>query len=121
MYSNPAGHGVIILDRILRAPAMMAEWQRELRTMVGRVADMRAELREQLEKLAPGHDWAPIATQVGMFYYSDLTPAQGEALADRHHVYILASSGRINLGAVTQRNVGYVAAAIADVVTTVKK
>ena len=59
--------------------------------------------------------------QVGMFYYSDLTPAQGEALADRHHVYILASSGRINLGAVTQRNVGYVAAAIADVVTTVKK
>ena len=59
--------------------------------------------------------------QVGMFYYSDLTPAQGEALADRHHVYILSSSGRINLGAVTQRNVGYVAAAIADVVTTVKK
>ena len=63
MYSNPAGHGVFILDRILRDPAMMAEWQRELRSMVGRVADMRAELRKRLEKLAPAHDWAPIATQ----------------------------------------------------------
>ena len=51
-----------------------------------------------------------------MFYYSDLTQAQGEALADRHHVYILASSGRINLGAITERNLGYVATAIADVV-----
>ena len=65
MYSNPAGHGVFILDRILRDPAMTAEWQRELRAMVGRVADMRAELRKRLERLAPGHDWAPIATQGG--------------------------------------------------------
>ena len=40
-----------------------------------------------------------------MFYYSDLTPAQGAALADLHHVYILPSSGRINLGAVTDRKV----------------
>ena len=63
MYSNPAGHGVFILDRILRDPAMTAEWQRELRAMVGRVADMRAELSKRLERLAPGHDWAPIATQ----------------------------------------------------------
>lgn len=54
-----------------------------------------------------------------MFYYSDLTQAQGEALADRHHVYILASSGRINLGAVTERNLGHVASAIADVVKNV--
>ena len=67
MYSNPAGHGVFILDRILRDPAMMAEWQRELRTMVGRVADMRRELRKRLEKLAPSHDWAPIANQGTQF------------------------------------------------------
>ena len=67
MYSNPAGHGVFILDRILRDPSMMAEWQRELRTMVGRVADMRRELRKRLEKLAPSHDWAPIANQGTQF------------------------------------------------------
>ena len=63
MYSNPAGHGVFILDRILRDPSMMAEWQRELRSMVDRVADMRRKLKERLEKLAPKHDWSPIATQ----------------------------------------------------------
>lgn len=63
MYSNPAGHGVFILDRILRDPNMMAEWQSELRTMVDRVGDMRRKLKEQLEKLAPSHDWSAIATQ----------------------------------------------------------
>ncbi len=53
---------------------------------------------------------------MGLFYFSDLSPDQGRALADRHHVYILPSSGRINLGALTDRNIDYVAAAIADVV-----
>lgn len=120
MYSNPAGHGAFILDRILRDPDMMAEWQRELRSIFDRVGDMRRKLKERLEKLAPSHNWSAIAAQVGMFYYSDLTPAQGAALADRHHVYILASSGRINLGAVSDRNLNYVAAAIADVVKNVK-
>ena len=43
---------------------------------------------------------------------------QGELLRTKHHVYILPSSGRINVGAVTKVNVQYVANAIADVVQT---
>ena len=34
----------------------------------------------------------------------------------KHHVYMLPSSGRINLGAVTHKNVEKVANALADVV-----
>jgi aspartate/tyrosine/aromatic aminotransferase len=39
---------------------------------------------------------------------------------ERHHIYILPSSGRINIGAVTDRNIHKVAKAIADVVLHVK-
>ena len=50
-------------DRILRNPDMMGEWQRELRSMVDRVADMRRKLKRRLEELAPSHNWTPIAAQ----------------------------------------------------------
>ena len=50
-------------DRILRNPDMMGEWQRELRSMVDRVADMRRKLKRRLEELAPSHNWRPIADQ----------------------------------------------------------
>ena len=46
----------------------------------------------------------------------DLTEDQGNELRLKHHVYILPSSGRINVGAVTKANVEYVAEAIAKVV-----
>jgi aspartate/tyrosine/aromatic aminotransferase len=62
------------------------------------------------------HDWSSLEKQVGMFYYSGLTESQGLVLAKKHHVYILPPSGRINVGAVTARNLEYVAAAIASVV-----
>ena len=32
---------------------LMGEWQRELRSMVGRVGDARKKLRDRLEELAP--------------------------------------------------------------------
>ena len=83
---------------------------------VDRVKTMRQKLRSKLDELAPKHDWSSITKQLGMFYYSNLTHAQGVALMEKHHVYILPSSGRINIGAITDRNVDYVAEAMADVV-----
>ena len=45
--------------------------------------------------------------------------AQCQALMDRHHVYLLVN-GRISMAGLNTHNVDYVAAAIHDVVTTVK-
>ena len=43
-------------------------------------------------------------------------PGQGLELMTKHHIYMLPSSGRINLGALTSDKLDYVARAIADVV-----
>ena len=88
----------------------------ELKGCVSRAKDIRIKLRNLLEKEAPNVDWSDITEQIGMFYFSKLNPKQGEALAVNHHVYILPSSGRINIGAITDKNVEAVAKAIASVV-----
>ena len=69
-----------------------------------------------MDKKVPSYDWSGITKQTGMFYLSKLTLKQGIDLMKKHHVYMLPSSGRINLGAVTHKNVEKVANALADVV-----
>ena len=81
--------------------------------------EMRQLLRHNLEKCSPGRDWSPVTKQIGMFYLSKLTPEQGVALREKHHVYMLPSSGRINIGALTSDTVQKLARAIADVVSKV--
>ena len=79
------------------------------------IQDVRKKLLELLEEAVPNYDWSGITKQRGMFYLSKFSYKQGVDLMTKHHVYMLPSSGRINLGAVTQRNVKKVASAIADV------
>jgi aspartate/tyrosine/aromatic aminotransferase len=116
MYSNPSGQGSKIVGKILGDPTLYGQWISELRQCVMRLRSVRARLRDALESSVPGRDWSPITKQLGMFYFSDLTTQQGAALMEKHHIYILSSSGRINVGALTDRNLDYVAAAIASVV-----
>ena len=78
--------------------------------------DVRKQLKDLLDKKVPSYDWSGITKQTGMFYLTKLTHKQGIDLMKKHHVYMLPSSGRINLGAVTHKNVEKVANALADVV-----
>ena len=96
----------------------IVQWSSELKGCVTRLEEYRKRMREILDSKVPDRDWSGITKQRGMFYYSGLTEAQGKALMTKHSVYILPSSGRINLGAVTESNVEYIANAIADVVLT---
>ena len=74
--------------------------------MVTRVQGVRQQLRQRLEDLVPTYNWQSItqqvrvpfmpcsplfAFQVGMFWFSGLSKAQGMALAD-HHVYVMPSN-----------------------------
>jgi len=86
--------------------------------MVSRVQGVRRELRQRLEALVPAFNWESITKQVGMFWFSGLSEAQGMALAD-HHVYVMPSNGRMNLCGVNPSNIEHLAKALASVVTTV--
>jgi aspartate aminotransferase, mitochondrial len=81
MYSNPPIHGARIASTILNDPALNAQWLSEVQGMADRIIRMRALLKDNLEKLGSKRDWSHITSQIGMFAYTGLSPAQMDALA----------------------------------------
>jgi len=119
LYSNPPKHGANIVRTILSDKALTQEWHAELFAMSKRIQDMRAALLGELKKLGTPGNWTHITSQIGMFSYTGLNPAQSDAMVEKHHVYMLRN-GRISMAGVTTRNVGYLANAIDDVVRNIK-
>lgn len=118
-YSNPPLHGARIVAAVLNDPALFKEWVDELQGMSNRIASMRTALLNELKALKTPGDWTHITTQIGMFSYTGLTPAQVKRMIETHHVYML-SNGRISMAGINQKNVKYLAAAIDDCVRSVK-
>ena len=73
-------HGARIVDTVLNDAALKAEWDGCIKTMADRIINMRAGLRERLEKLGTPGDWSHITSQIGMFSYTGLSTAQSEWL-----------------------------------------
>jgi len=119
-YSNPPAHGCRIVDTVLKDPSLYKEWRDCIKTMADRIINMRSGLRERLEKLGTPGDWSHITTQIGMFSYTGLSPAQSEWLIKEKHIYLL-KSGRISMCGVTPANIDYVAGSIHQAVTQVKQ
>ncbi|KAL8380815.1 hypothetical protein RB595_005214 [Gaeumannomyces hyphopodioides] len=111
MYSNPPIHGARIAAEILNTPALHQQWLGEVKKMADRIITMRALLKENLEKLGSKHDWSHITSQIGMFAYTGLSPAEMETLAKEHSVYA-TKDGRISVAGITSDNVGRLAEAI---------
>ena len=114
-YSNPPTHGGQIVTTVLCSPELRALWEAELATMRDRIKLMRATLVENLHERVPGADFRFMLTQRGMFSYSGLTKAQVQVLAEEFSVYAI-DTGRICVAALNSRNVGDVAAAIANAI-----
>jgi len=119
LYSNPPKHGANIVKIVLKNPELEQEWRDELLAMSVRIQDMRKELLDELTRLGTPGSWTHITSQIGMFSFTGLSPAQSKAMVDKHHVYILGN-GRISMAGVTTKNVKYMAASIDDVVRTVQ-
>eukprot|EP00462_Mataza_sp_D1_P004304 CAMPEP_0175105546 /NCGR_PEP_ID=MMETSP0086_2-20121207/10533_1 /TAXON_ID=136419 /ORGANISM="Unknown Unknown, Strain D1" /LENGTH=410 /DNA_ID=CAMNT_0016381441 /DNA_START=87 /DNA_END=1319 /DNA_ORIENTATION=+ len=115
LYSNPPKHGANIVRTVLSNPELYQEWRDELLAMSLRIQDMRTALFNELQALGTPGDWSHITSQIGMFSFTGLTPAQSDAMVDKHHVYML-KNGRISMAGVTSKNVKYMAKAIDDVV-----
>ncbi|EGD90926.1 hypothetical protein H112_01509 [Trichophyton rubrum D6] len=104
LYSNPPVHGARIASAIMNDPQLNAQWLVELKGMADRIIEMRALLKENLEKLGSKHDWSHITSQIGMFAYTGLKPDQMEKLAKEHSVYA-TKDGRISVAGITSDNV----------------
>lgn len=113
-YSNPPTHGAALVTAALTDADARVLWESELGEMRDRIKRMRAALHGWLKQLAPSADFENILTQRGMFSYSGLSKDQVQRLRSEHSVYAV-DSGRICVAALNERNVEYVARAIAAV------
>lgn len=111
LYSNPPVHGARVASTILNDPALNKQWLGEVKGMADRIIEMRALLKNNLEKLGSKHDWSHITSQIGMFAYTGLTAEQMTELAEKHSVYA-TKDGRISVAGITSENVGRLAEAI---------
>ncbi len=114
-YSNPPSHGADIVSTILGDPALRAQWEAELAGMRARIKENRAQLVEVLAARRIPGDWAPIATQRGMFALLGLSLRQVARLRNEHAVYVVGK-GRINVAGLTPTTIGPFADALAAVV-----
>jgi aspartate aminotransferase len=114
MYGNPCRPAARLIEEVLLNKKRREEWSTQLMSMVNRIQGVRKDLRAMLEQLEPGKDWSSITTQVGMFWYSGLTRAQGMKLAEQH-VYMMPGNGRMSLCGINSGNIRYFAETVARV------
>lgn len=110
--SNPPAYGARIASTVLNDPDLFKEWEANLRTMSGRIKDMRKALRVKLEELnGKEGSWKHITDQIGMFSFTGLSEKQVLTLREEAHVY-MTKNGRISMAGLNEGNVEYVAKAI---------
>lgn len=113
IYSSPSTHGAALVAGVLTSPELRDLWEQELTEMRERIHALRAGLVEKLATLgAP--EFGFIQRQTGMFSYSGLTKTQVDRLREEFAIYAVGT-GRICVAALSQRNLDYVAQAVASV------
>lgn len=115
-YSSPPTFGGQIVATILDSPELSSLWEKELGTMRERIQAIRRALVDRLARHTSGADFRFVLEQRGMFSYSGLTREQVGRLRSEFAVYAI-DSGRICVAALNDRNMDYVADAIATVIT----
>ncbi|KAJ5981156.1 Aspartate aminotransferase cytoplasmic [Penicillium canescens] len=100
---KPPAYGARIASKVLNDPVLFAEWEEDLRTMSGRIQEMRRGLRERLENRGTPGTWDHITTQIGMFSFTGLNEKQ-------------TKTGRISMAGLNTHNLDYFAEAVDSVV-----
>jgi aromatic-amino-acid transaminase len=113
-YSNPPTHGGAVVAAVLSSPDLRQQWEDELAGMRDRIRAMRVALVEKLKAKGVTQDFSFVAKQRGMFSYTGLNVEQVEKLKTDYGIYAV-STGRICLAALNNKNIDYVADAIATI------
>lgn len=87
--SNPPAYGAYIASCILNDPSLFAMWEEDLRTMSGRIIDMRKGLKQRLDAKGTPGKWDHITDQIGMFSFTGLTEPQVQLLKEKYHIYMV--------------------------------
>ena len=113
--SNPPAYGARIASLILNDSTLFEEWEDNLKTMSGRIIQMRKNLRAKLEEMGTPGSWNHITDQIGMFSFTGLTEHQVLKIRADSHVY-MTKNGRISMAGLNTGNIDYFAKAVDKVV-----
>lgn len=111
-WSQPPDHGAAAVRIVLSDPDLTRQWLDELDSMRVRMRQMRQQLAAAGK--VGGVDLTVVGGQNGLFSIIPFTPAQVQAMRERHGIYF-AGSGRINIAGLTLANINIFLAAVADV------
>lgn len=112
-YSNPPAHGGLIVKTVLSDAQLTQSWRDELAGMCNRIVDMRSALVDGLAQRGVDQDFSYIKQQRGMFSFSGLTDETVAWLKEHKGIYVVGG-GRINVAALTTKNIEYVCDSIAE-------
>ncbi|KAG8923935.1 Aspartate aminotransferase, cytoplasmic [Tulasnella sp. 417] len=107
--SNPPAYGARLIALLLNDEQLLEQWKEDIKTMAYRIIDMRKQLHHILtnELQTPGN-WDHIVSQIGMFSFTGITPAQANAIIEKAHVY-MTGNGRISMAGLNSKNIRYFA------------
>lgn len=114
--SNPPAYGARIASLVLNDDKLFAQWEEDLRTMSGRIKEMRKALRSKLEELKTPGTWNHITDQIGMFSFTGLAPDHVTKLREEYHIY-MTQNGRISMAGLNMKNIDYFAKSVNAVVS----
>ncbi|PPJ60774.1 hypothetical protein CBER1_02341 [Cercospora berteroae] len=113
--SNPPAYGARIASLVLNDDKLFAQWEEDLRTMSGRIKEMRKAVRTRLEEAKTPGTWNHITDQIGMFSFTGLNEKQVEKLRSEYHIY-MTKNGRISMAGLNTKNIDYFAKSVDAVV-----
>ncbi|KXS99850.1 hypothetical protein AC579_9481 [Pseudocercospora musae] len=113
--SNPPAYGARIASLVLNDDKLFAQWEEDLRTMSGRIIEMRNALHSKLKEMGTPGTWNHITDQIGMFSFTGLNEQQVNKLREEYHIY-MTRNGRISMAGLNTKNVDYFAKSVDSVV-----
>lgn len=114
IYSSPPSHGNNVVDIVMNDEALFEQWVGEVYEMRDRIREMRQKLQDTLTAKLPERDFSYFTKQRGMFSFTGLTAEQVVRLRDGFAVYMV-ENGRMCIAGLNNKNVEYVANAMAEV------
>jgi len=111
-YSNPPNHGARIVSTALNNLAFRQEWHDNIKTMSGRIKEMREALFSKLRMKGVPGTWNHVVDQIGMFCFTGLSDDQ-VAFLKKRHIYMM-DGGRINICALNPSNIDYFVECVAE-------
>ncbi len=113
-YSCPPIHGARIVDTILETKELRDLWEHELFEMRKRLKLLRTQFIEALKLAGIQKDYSYIEKDLGLFSLMGLSKEQVQQLREKKSIYLL-ENGRINIAALSSKNMKIVAEGIRDV------